>query len=995
MTNQNSEASQMPLWLKCAKLQQQEYYELLPEYTKYEKREYKYLKQNIGFALFGPPSEITGDKDLVDDSAETDDILNKLRYKPMLQTVIDKIFDQVRKNGEGAVEKECIYFGIIFNITFSTKNNSTENISPSAIENEVDDNEKLKIDIQSTPIFKIKRIIVNKDSKTYKNKSCACEEWYIDAWARLYTSWAYYKETNVLHPCTMVIPKDGFYQPDPLCEMTEEYSTVWLEVLESPANSTAATVVNYADKAATVVGAASLALGVAAMFTPAAPLVVGAVVTSTVSGVWSTGRAVQNLADRSKHNQSISITEREALGPWLSIAGGVLGATAARGNMMFVKAIQNGSHINSFMKFAYNTVLVSNLGVNGCGVAYNAYCMYEKYQQGDEITMYDLLSFGTHVLFFSSAVMKFQFAGDLIESTQGKILDEYRASLRSKRLRTAFNRAKRNAAANTSDVTAQNAEVIRYINKKAELQLQNNSQNNSNNSSKNKSQSTPKNNSQSSSESNLKNTSKNNSENTSQSTSKNNSQSDSQNNSQNNSNNSSKNNSQNTSKNNSQSSSESNLKNTSKNNSENTSQSTSKNNSQSNSQNNSQNNSNNSSKNNSQNTSKNNSHSSSESNLKNTSKNNSENTSQSTSKNNSQSNSQNNSQNNSNNSSKNNSQNTPKNNSQSSSESNLKNTSKNNSENTSQSTPKNNSQTKSENNSQNNSNNSSKNNSQSNSESNLKNTSKNNSENTSQSTPKNNSQSKSENNSQNNSNNSSKNNSENNSQNTSKSNSQSSSTNNSKDNSQSTSKNNSVSISENNLQTSSFGNSFTWSFKNGKIEINDIVMLDPFKLVTILLAARRQFAQNQTQSNKKNGNMIQYDLIQRTVKNSLVCIQIKMASKHGKKYVSVPDIFKFDKICGDMMYMKDASIILPQVFEIAYSLVEYVGGVEVIHEAVYFVWYYVKESLKQKYYIVSSFMSNPKIQANISSIITALCENMSCTVQQLLPAFKMYSNAIN
>lgn len=194
-------------------------------------------------------------------------------------------------------------------------------------------------------------------------------------------------------------------------------------------------------------------------------------VTAGVTGAWTTGRSVHHLVDRSRHMESISVTDREALCSWLAISGSVVGVAASTGTILLAGAAKNGSNISKIVKLAYNTVILSNLGINGCGVAFRAYSMYQKYQEEKIIRVIDVLSVGTHILFFGNAVLNFKFAGELIETTQGKILDDYRSTLRSKHLRRKYNLAKRAAAANNQDKISENAEVIRYINRKIDLQL--------------------------------------------------------------------------------------------------------------------------------------------------------------------------------------------------------------------------------------------------------------------------------------------------------------------------------------------------------------------------------------------------------------------------------------------------------------------------------------------------------------------------------------------
>ncbi|KAK1129442.1 hypothetical protein K0M31_019169 [Melipona bicolor] len=478
-----------PEWnemLNIAKLQQQEYYELLPEWTRYTENEYKYLKQNIAFAIFGPPSEKTVD------TYKTNDLyyFNIFDYLPSSKKITDIIYDKILKFGEVDIKTETctkgVYYGLIYNITFRTKESSitkkftkkknkssitkksTEKKNKSSItkkSTEKENEEENKININLNPIFKIKF-----------SKCKEQQTWYIDIEGRVYKSWIQYKEENTLPPCIMVLPKDGFYQPDENFEITEECSTVWLEILDSPACNTLHTFLNIGDTASSVIGIVGLGLGAASMLTPVGPVVLGvAAASGAATGLWTVGRSTQRLIDLSSHEQTINpLYNRSALGSWLALTGGTIGLASSSGSVILTKLAANGSNIGNITRVAYNTLLLSNIGINGCGIAYQAYCMYEKYQKEGTVDLADVAFLSAHILFFGNSVINMQFAGDLIESTQGRILDDYRATLRSRNLRKQFNRTKRAAAASNSDRISENAEVIRYVNRKMELRLKNN-----------------------------------------------------------------------------------------------------------------------------------------------------------------------------------------------------------------------------------------------------------------------------------------------------------------------------------------------------------------------------------------------------------------------------------------------------------------------------------------------------------------------------------------
>ncbi|KAK9302627.1 hypothetical protein QLX08_005490 [Tetragonisca angustula] len=447
--------------LNIAELQQQEYYELLPEWTRYTKNEYKYLKQNIAFAIFGPPSEKT-------DVALNDNLyyFNIFEYLPSNKKIIDIIYDKILEFGEVDLKTETgtkgVYYGLIYNITFRTKGSSVTKKSTKK-----ENGEENKININPSPIFKIK-------SSKFEEQ----QTWYIDIEGRVYKSWIQYKKKNNSPACTMVLPKDGFYQPDENFEITEEDSTVWLEILDSPACSTLQTFLNIGDTASSALGIAGIGLGIASMLTPVGPVVLGAVATGAATGLWTVGRSTQKLIDRSSHKQTINpLYDRSALCSWLAITGGTVGLASSGGSIILTKLAANGSNIGNITRVAYNTLVLSNIGINGFGIAHQAYCMYEKYQTEGKVELADVAFLSAHILFFGNSVMNMQLARNLIESTQGRILDDYRATLRSRNLRKQFNRTKRAAAANNFDTMSENAQVIRYINNKMELRLKNNAGN--------------------------------------------------------------------------------------------------------------------------------------------------------------------------------------------------------------------------------------------------------------------------------------------------------------------------------------------------------------------------------------------------------------------------------------------------------------------------------------------------------------------------------------
>ncbi|EFN78144.1 hypothetical protein EAI_08116 [Harpegnathos saltator] len=471
--------------------QQQCFYELLCDCMIYQPGEHKYLKQNIGYALFGPPNnnENTNEnktnvycnkenhsKDK--DHNEDEDVTDAVDYKDDAKALIHKIYCKILEYTIETDYDKPIYCGIIYNVVICHKLKKPK--KSKEIESNTEDNENLTaISVQPIPIFKTWKFIMNKEKSVEKKKEAtekstkANEEykiWYIDTTGRVYENWADYKTNNNLFECTMVLPKDGTYQPDPSCPITEDYSTVWLEIMDSPACSLAAKVRNGMDIASTVTGAGALTVGVASLFTPLAPVVVvGGVVATGVSATWAMIRGTQQLRDRSVHKESINPLDAEAFPQWLTITSSVFGLGAMGGAAAISAAVSRGMTVNTAARLVFNTIQSGNLFLNGIGIIYQSYCLVDRYRTDGTINYFEVVSMATHLMFFAGTVVNIQFASKIIRNNQGKILDDYRQGLRSKRLRKQYNRVKRVAAANNTCEMSENAEVIRYIKNRNQL----------------------------------------------------------------------------------------------------------------------------------------------------------------------------------------------------------------------------------------------------------------------------------------------------------------------------------------------------------------------------------------------------------------------------------------------------------------------------------------------------------------------------------------------
>ncbi|XP_011691788.1 PREDICTED: uncharacterized protein LOC105452417 isoform X2 [Wasmannia auropunctata] len=482
--------------------QQQCLYELLSDCTEYKSDERKYLRQNIGYAIYGPPKS-TKDASETENSIcfcttenlDNTDATDTVGYEDKAEKVIDKIYNKICACTVGTDDSQPIYSGVIYNVIFRPKTNvkpkkeevkketkkeaKTEASTEGTKKEEAKEDEKRLLVISPVPIFTIRKNVQEKSetkkSVKQENTSDAVtaeqyETWYIDVSSRVYKDWTDYKKNNTLPKCTMVLPQDGSYQPNPAYPITEDYSTVWLEIMNSPACSWKSVLCTTMDIASGIVGVGAAGLSIASLFTPLAPVaIVSGLAATGMSGLWSFGRNSQQLADRNSHEESIHILDKEALAHYLAIFGTAVGFGVIGGSAIISNVAARGMTVNAVARIAFNTIQGGNLVLNGVGIIYQGYCMYDKYVTEKTVSIVDALNLATHIMFFCGSVVKVQFASDIIESTQGRVMSDYKETLTNKRLRKKYNRIVRKAEANNVSKISENAEVIRYIEHRRQL----------------------------------------------------------------------------------------------------------------------------------------------------------------------------------------------------------------------------------------------------------------------------------------------------------------------------------------------------------------------------------------------------------------------------------------------------------------------------------------------------------------------------------------------
>ncbi|XP_017884745.1 uncharacterized protein LOC108627786 [Ceratina calcarata] len=399
---------------------QQYYYEMLPDWFEYGHEDYTLIKQKIGYALFGPP-KIDKDTETEIGSTNTssnnqhDNIFNRIVYDKKMCKVIDTVYKQIIRCG-GDSEDKSIYIGILYNVLFL-------HTIPKKTGKQTDDQSN---DLCMLPLIKVRKSEIG--------------VWYIDNDGRVYQSWDDYVKNNTLPKCTMILPKCGLYQSNPEYKVAECCSTVWLEVLESPACSTKGKILQSIDVGANMISlCTTFGLTIASLVTPIGPAAITAgLVYSGVSGSWIIARSSQKLVDLARHRQSISPISRNAFPAWLGIGSTALSMGATGGTALLSNTVNKCSTVGSAARVAYNSMLFSNLAVNGLGVAFQGYCLIDKYKSTREVDFLDIVMFTSHVLFFSNTLISTKLAGELIGTSKGTIFERFKNSLRSNRFMKEF-----------------------------------------------------------------------------------------------------------------------------------------------------------------------------------------------------------------------------------------------------------------------------------------------------------------------------------------------------------------------------------------------------------------------------------------------------------------------------------------------------------------------------------------------------------------------------
>ncbi|XP_039487580.1 uncharacterized protein LOC120449263 [Drosophila santomea] len=282
------------------------------------------------------------------------------------------------------------------------------------------------------PVFRARRCVT--DSSGTSSDSSNCCNLFIDEVGRVYQNWEQYVQTNELPAGVMVAPERGIYR------LVRDQ--VRLDKYQTPAGTTNRRVLGYLDTGSAVGGFFAACVPIAALLTlpVSGPVMAVAGAVGLASAGYATTRSASRLVDRSQHEQSINVTDREARGHWLGVTAGAVGLGAAGATTALTTATNAGREVGAITQLTVNGMNISSIVVSGTGVANGVLDLILKAKDGDDITGMDVLQLSASLVLLTHSVYNFKLASTIISETSNANIADYRRNL-SNRQRRSFDKA--------------------------------------------------------------------------------------------------------------------------------------------------------------------------------------------------------------------------------------------------------------------------------------------------------------------------------------------------------------------------------------------------------------------------------------------------------------------------------------------------------------------------------------------------------------------------
>ncbi|XP_032574946.1 uncharacterized protein LOC6611134 isoform X1 [Drosophila sechellia] len=304
------------------------------------------------------------------------------------------------------------------------------------------------------PVFRARRCITGSSGTSSDSSNCC--NLFIDELGRVYQNWEMYVTTNELPAGVMVAPERGIYRLVRDQVRLDKYTT--------PAGTTNRKVLGYLDTGSAIGGFFAACVPIAALLTlpVSAPLMGAAGVVGLASAGYAATRSGNKLVDRSQHEQSINVTDRDARGHWLGVAGGTVGLAAAGATTVLTTATNAGREVGAITQLTVNSMNISSIVVSGTGVANGVLDLILKANDGDEISGMDVLQLSASLVLLTHSVYNFKLASTIINETSNANIADYRRNLSNRQRRTFDKAAKETVRMKGS--TRGKLDIIRNVN---------------------------------------------------------------------------------------------------------------------------------------------------------------------------------------------------------------------------------------------------------------------------------------------------------------------------------------------------------------------------------------------------------------------------------------------------------------------------------------------------------------------------------------------------
>ncbi|CAF0733375.1 unnamed protein product [Brachionus calyciflorus] len=208
-------------------------------------------------------------------------------------------------------------------------------------------------------------------------------------------------------------------------------------------------------------------------FTPLATLgitlVTGSAIVGTPGAIYSTGRSISKLLDRGKHDQSISLSNAEARGCWISTIAGVLSFGNMASTSLLAKSAANGNLVSAEVRTFCTSLNVTSISMNGIGILNSVFDLVNK--KTEDITALDILQLTTSIFFFTNSLVNFKTANEIVKDAQKVTIDSMRNKLQDEASRKNFDNTLRNTKKQSGRMhgSADFIRAVKHIDNKSEF----------------------------------------------------------------------------------------------------------------------------------------------------------------------------------------------------------------------------------------------------------------------------------------------------------------------------------------------------------------------------------------------------------------------------------------------------------------------------------------------------------------------------------------------